>query len=129
MTGRLVDGDLTRAVIGAFYEVYNGLGFGLLECLYNSAMEVELRAHGIRVAREVAVGVEYKKIKIGFQRLDMLVEERVVVEAKATLDLHPSAHRQVYSYLRAARLEVGLLLHFGLEPKFHRIFNHVRARD
>jgi PD-(D/E)XK nuclease superfamily protein len=55
------------------------------------------------------------------QRLDMIVDERVVVETKSTYELHPAAQRQLYNYLRATRLEVGLLFHFGREPEFYRL--------
>ena len=58
---------------------------------------------------------------IAMERLDMIVDGKLVVEVKATAELHPSALRQTYSYLRATHLQVGLVLHFGLEPKFHRV--------
>ena len=117
----LVEEQLTRAVIGAFYEVYNTLGFGFLEQVYATALQREIAARGLRVAREVSVIVRYKGVALGAQRLDMVVDDRLVVEVKSALKLHPEAWRQVYSYLRATNLEVGLLLHFGAEPKFQRI--------
>ncbi len=117
----LVEEQLTRAVIGAFYEVYNTLGFGFLEQVYATALEREIATRGLRVAREVSVIVRYKGVALGAQRLDMVVDDKLVVEVKSPLKLHPEAWRQVYSYLRATNLEVGLLLHFGLEPKFHRV--------
>jgi GxxExxY protein len=117
----LIDETLTRSVIGAFFEVYNVLGFGLLEQVYAAALERELRARGHRVAREVAVPVMYKGELIARQRLDMLVDERLVVETKSTERLHPAAVRQLYNYLNATRLEVGLLLHFGPEARFYRV--------
>ena len=112
----------TRAVIGAFYESYNDLGFGFLEHIYVMALERELRDLGHRVAREVWVPVRYKGVELARHRIDMLVDDCVLVETKSTLDLHPAAKRQVYNYLAATRLEVGLLLHFGPEAKFHRIY-------
>ena len=117
----LHDEELTGSVIGAFYEVYNVLGVGLLESLYAAGLERELRARGHRVAREVAVRVAYKGAMIGWQRLDMLVDGRLVVEAKATERLHPVAVRQLRSYLHATGLAVGLLLHFGPEATFRRV--------
>jgi GxxExxY protein len=63
----------------------------------------------------------YDGVELGFQRLDLIVDQRVVVEAKSTSELHKHATRQVYNYLRATHLEVGLLLHFGLEPRFYRV--------
>lgn len=118
---KLLEEKLTRSVIGAFFDVYNALGFGFLEHLYVLALERELVARGHRVAREVVVRVSYKGEELGIQRLDMIVDERLVIETKATLELHKVAVRQVYNYLRATNLDVGLLLHFGPEPKFYRV--------
>src|SRR3954471_13665606 len=112
----LIDEQLTRSVIGAFYTVYNTLGFGFLERVYMMALERELRDRGHAVGREVYVPVCYKDTVISRQRIDMIVDERLVIEAKSTQELHNSAARQVYNYLRATRLQVGLLLHFGPKP-------------
>jgi len=117
----LLEEELTHSVIGGFYEVYNTFGYGLLEQVCMAALERELRARGHAVGREVHVPVFYKGEEIARQRIDMIVDERLVVEAKATQELHKSASRQVYNYLRVTRLQVGLLLHFGPEPSFHRI--------
>ncbi|MGH7651942.1 MAG: GxxExxY protein [Gemmatimonadaceae bacterium] len=117
----LIEERLTHSVIGAFFEVYNGLGFGFLEHLYVVALEHELVARGHRVARELCVRVMYKDSELGEQRLDMVVDDKLVVETKSTRKLYPGADRQVYNYLRATNLEVGLLLHFGPEPKFYRV--------
>ena len=119
--GELIEERLTQSVIGAFFEVYNNLGFGFLEHLYVMAMERELIARGHRVAREVSVNVIYKGDQLGSQRLDMIVDEKLVVEIKSTYDLHKAAPRQVFNYLKATNLEVGLLLHFGPEPRFYRM--------
>jgi len=119
--GELIEERLTHSVIGAFFEVYNTLGYGFLEHLYVRAMERELRARGHCVAREVAVRVMYKKSELGIQRLDLIVDDKLVVETKASTELHKAASRQLYNYLRATNLKVGLLLHFGPEPRFYRI--------
>lgn len=118
MTTQLFEPDLTHSVIGAFYEVYNHLGFGFLEHLYVMALERELRTRGHQVGREVGVRVMYKGEELGIQRLDMIVDEKLVVEVKAMLTLHKDAGRQVYNYLRASNLEIGILLHFGREARF-----------
>lgn len=117
---RFVLKDLTHSVIGAFYEVYNNLGFGFLEYIYVRALERELMERRHRVAREVSVPIFYKGMELARQRIDMIVDEKLVVETKATFDLHPGARRQLYNYLRGTNLEVGLVLHFGREPKAHR---------
>jgi GxxExxY protein len=84
------------------------------------ALERELRWRGHDVGREVYVPIHYKGEELTRQRIDMLVDGRLVVETKATVELHKSAHRQIYSYLCATGLQVGLLLHFGPEPAFYR---------
>ncbi|HEY8175837.1 MAG TPA: GxxExxY protein [Gemmatimonadaceae bacterium] len=110
---RLIEEELTYSVIGASHEVYNTLGFGFLEHIYVQGMERELRARGHKVSREVGVVVMYKGDELGTQRLDMVVDDKLVVEVKSTYELHKAASRQLFNYLRATRLEVGLLLHFG----------------
>lgn len=128
MANDLHEEALTHSVIGAFYEVYNTLKFGLLEPFYAKALERELTWHGHRVAREVSVTVLYKGEELGQQRLDMIVDEKLVVEIKSTYDLHRAATRQVLSYLRASYLKVGLLLHFGPEPAFYRLIDTDKRR-
>jgi GxxExxY protein len=117
----LVEEELTRSVIGAFYEVYKTLGYGFLEHIYKAALERELRSRGRQVGREVGIRVRYKGEELAWQRIDMIVDKKLIVEIKSTVDLHAGAKRQVYNYLRATHLRVGLLLHFGLEPRFYRI--------
>jgi GxxExxY protein len=117
---RLRSEELSRSIIGAFFKVYNSLGFGFLEHVYVMALERELRRRGHRVAREVAVQVRYEGEPICMQRIDMIVDDEIVVETKSTLDLHPAARRQLFNYLRATSLDVGLLLHFGPKPRVHR---------
>ena len=118
---QLIEEALTHSVIGAFYEVYNTLGFGFLEHVYMMALERELLARGHAVGREVYVPVCYKGEEISRQRIDMIVDERLILETKSTRELSKSASRQVYNYLRATRLQVGLLLHFGPDPAFYRL--------
>jgi GxxExxY protein len=126
---QLIEEELTRSVIGAFFTVYNTLGYGFLEKVYATALENELRARGHVVNREVPVEVYYEGVVIGVQRLDMVVDGKLVVEVKSTELLHPNAKRQLLNYLRGTTLEVGLLLHFGPQPKFHRVIhtNSLRA--
>jgi len=119
-TDKLLERELSHSAIGAFYEVYNALGFGFLESVYANALERELIARGHVVAREFAVRVLYKNDEVGFHRADMLVDERLVIEIKSSAVLAPSAQRQLLNYLRATNLDVGLLLHFGPEARFYR---------
>src|SRR5689334_16990130 len=116
--------DATRGIIDEFYYVYNKLGDGFLELHYAMAMERRLRLAGREVAREFAVQVMFDGEPLGFHRLDMLVDRSIIVEIKSTEVLAPHARRQLMNYLRATNLRVGLLLHFGREPRFLRVFNN-----
>ena len=118
----LAEEELTHLIIGAFFRVYNNLGFGFLEHVYAAALERELLQLGLRVAREYWVRIYYDGAELCQQRLDFVVNELVVVEIKSTVELHRSASRQLVSYLRATNLEVGLLFHFGPEAKFYRLY-------
>lgn len=121
MTKRdLIEEELTHSVIGAFYEVYNKLGFGFLESIYIAALEYELVKRGHRVAREVSFRVTYEGHVLGIQRVDMVVDDKLIVETKSTQELNRAAARQVFRYLRASNLRVGLLFHFGPEARFYR---------
>ncbi len=117
----LLEESLTHSAIGAFFEVYNTLGFGFLEHVYVRALEFELTHRGHHVSRESSVVVMYKGLEIARQRLDLVVEEKLVIETKSTFELHPAATRQLHNYLRGTSLEVGLLFHFGPKPRFHRL--------
>ena len=108
--------------IGAFYEVHNYLGFGFLEHHYVQTLEWELLQRGHRVAREVGIAMRYKHLELGYMRLDMLVDDRLIIEAKSSSVLPHYASRQIYNYLRASNLEIGLLLQFGPKPVFDRVF-------
>ena len=115
-----VEPELSRIIVGAFFQVYNDLGYGLSESLYAKALEVELQEQGCAVEREHLFEVVYRGREIGRQRLDMLVDRRVIVEVKSTEHLAYAAHRQLRSYVCASGLRLGILLHFGPKPAFFR---------
>jgi GxxExxY protein len=117
------EGELTGAIIGAFYECYNGLEFGYLESVYRRALVVELQAQGHSCVQEGLIEVLYKGVCVGTFRYDLLVDGKVLVEVKATDVLAPIAKRQLLNYLRGTRIEVGLLLHFGPKPQVFRCVN------
>jgi GxxExxY protein len=119
--GEHLEKELTGAVIGAFYETYNILDFGFLESVYKNALTFELKARGLFVQREVPVEVLYKGHRAGWHKLDLIVERRLAVELKATALLHSNDRRQLVNYLRATRLDVGILLHYGPEPEVQRL--------
>jgi GxxExxY protein len=121
MGEHLPQGRLTGAVIGAFFEVYNSLRFGFLEMVYARALELEFLARGIPHVREAALDVSYKGRRIALYRADFLVGGRLVVELKASQSVGDPDKRQLLNYLRATGMQVGLLLHFGPEARFHRV--------
>jgi GxxExxY protein len=117
----LVEGELTGKIIECFLKVYNKLDIGMLESVYRNALVVELSRQGLDARTEVPINVLYRDVEVGFFRMDMLVESKVAVEIKSTDLLAPNAKRQLLNFLRVSRLNVGLLLHFGPEPTFHRM--------
>ena len=117
----LLEGQLSGQIVECFHTVYNALDFGMLEGVYRNALVVELARRGIRARTEVPIEVLYRGVEVGFFRLDILVEEKIAVEIKATELLSPISKRQLLNYLRASTLDVGLLLHFGPRPKCHRL--------
>jgi GxxExxY protein len=112
----------TRSIIGAFYELYNILGCGFRESVYAGALERELRLRGHEVAREVWVRVYYKGEPVAWQRVDMLVDGVVAIEIKSTSTQTALGAQQLFNYLKATQLEVGLLFQFTARPKFYRLF-------
>jgi GxxExxY protein len=115
--------DRERSIIGAFYAVYNYYGYGLAESVYAGALEIELLDRGHTVVRELAVAVMYKGRHVAWQRLDTVVDDRVILEIKATEVLPRFAGRQLINYLHVTSFHLGLVLHFGPEPRFQRFID------
>ncbi len=105
--------QLTEKIIGAAIEVHRLLGPGLLESIYEEALCHELELLGIQIARQVEVDVHYKTLLIKGLRLDLIVEQEVIVELKAVSRLPEIAVAQTLSYLKATGLKRALLLNFG----------------
>jgi GxxExxY protein len=112
--------SLTDRIIKVFYEVYNHLGSGFLEKLYEKAMIIELEEAGLRVETQVSVAVSYKGRVIVDYALDLVVEDTVVLELKAVRIPTEEHAAQLMNYLRATKYEIGLLLNFGTKPKVRR---------
>jgi GxxExxY protein len=110
-----------EAIIGAFFTVYNELGYGFIESVYKRALVVELQARGISCEREVMFTVYYKGVDVGDYRADLVVEGKVIVEVKTADKIAPVHEIQVVNYLRAADVPVGLLLNYGPHPVFRRL--------
>jgi GxxExxY protein len=117
----LLHGDLTDQIIGGCYTVYKKWGFGFLETVYANSLAVELGRIGLRAKREVPVQLHYLGVPIGTYRIDMLVNDKVIVEVKSQRALSVADEKQLINYLKATDLEVGLLFNFGPEPKLQRI--------
>jgi GxxExxY protein len=125
----LLHAEITASIIDSFRLVHRELGFGYRELIYGLALERDLRSKGHRVEREVGVMVYFRGEPLARQRIDLLVDRKVVVENKATLRLRPADGAQLFSLLCGTDLEVGLLLHFGHKPDFHRLFFENRFKQ
>ncbi|WP_448189224.1 GxxExxY protein [Azospirillum sp. sgz301742] len=111
-----LDGEveaLTECIIGAGYEVHNGLGHGFVEAVYKKAFICELRRRGLDVGHEVPFQIDYEGDNVSTYYADLVIERRVIVELKAVESLLPIHGRQVLNYLRASGLRLGLLFNFG----------------
>jgi GxxExxY protein len=117
----LLEAEITRVVIGGFFDAYNQLGRGFLESVYEGAMEVVLKDAGLEVKRQFPIDVWFRGKRIGHFRADLLINDRLVVEIKRAKRIHSRHKGQVYNALKASRIELGLLVNFGPEPTFKRI--------
>ena len=113
--------ELTQVIIQVFYEVYNELGYGFLEWVYEEAILVVLREKGMTVEAQRPLPVWFRGGKIGDFRPDLIVGNTVVAELKAASALEPIHEAQLLNYLRASDIEVGLLLNFSPAPKIKRM--------
>ena len=119
--------ELTEKIIGVFYEVYNELGFGFLESVYEKAMIIALRSKGLEVEQQFPIPVWFRGQQIGAFAADILVEGCIIVELKSVRSFDPSHEAQLLNYLRATEMEIGLLLNFGIKPEIkRRVFDNPR---
>jgi GxxExxY protein len=128
-THDFLHGEITSSIIGSMQETHSELGYGYREHIYALALERLLVAKGHRVAREVAVMVYFRGEPLATQLLDMVVDDKVVVEIKTGEAIHKNATVQLFGYLCATTLEVGLLLHFGRSATAHRVFFENRLKN
>ena len=112
--------DKTDKIIKAFFNVYNKLGFGFLEKVYEHALLIELRKMGIEAVNQFMIKVHYDGVEVGNYFADLFVENCVIVEIKAAEGLIEEHEAQLINYLKATNIEVGLLLNFGKQPTFKR---------
>jgi len=122
--------EVTNRILRAFYTVYNELGYGYLERVYENAMLIELRKMGLSVTKQAPITVFYDSQAVGEYYADLLVEEAVIVELKAARAIDEAHQAQLLSYLKATDIEVGLLLNFGPKPdKQRKIYdNELKGR-
>jgi len=111
---------LTEQIIRIFYDVYNELGSGFLESVYREAMRLALSQAGLRVSTEVPVPVNFRGAVVGIFRADLIVNDIVLIELKACEQIIRQHESQAMHYLRATKIEVGLLMNFGPTPRFKR---------
>jgi len=109
----LLHKEITSKIIQAFYKVYNTLGYGFLEKVYENAMRIELGKSGIRVEQQKNIKVYYDSEQVGDYYADLLIENLIIVELKAAETICDEHETQLLNYLKATDIEVGLLINFG----------------
>jgi len=122
--------EITDKILRAFYTVYNTLGFGFLEKVYENAMIIELRNIGLACIKQQPVRVFYDELAVGDYFADIVVEGLVILELKAAEAIAEEHELQLINYLKATEIEVGLLLNFGRKPGFKRkVFSNKNKRS
>ena len=123
----MTENEISYKIIGAALEVHKNLGIGLLESAYETALVYELQNLGLKVKQQYSLALNYKEIEIdNAYRIDILVEEKVIVEVKSVLELNPIHFAQTNTYLKFTGLKLGLLINFKtqlLKDGIHRIVN------
>ncbi len=117
---KLLHSDITERIIKAFYHVYNTLGYGFLEKVYENALVLTLRKWGLTVAQQVPLKVYFENEVVGEYFADVIVVGCVIIELKASEAIDPGHEAQLVNYLKATDIEVGLLLNFGPKAEFRR---------
>lgn len=119
--------ELTGSILKLFYEVYNELGHGFLEKVFQNALYTELKINGFDVESQKQIKVYYKNVEVGEYYADLIVNDKVILELKATEVITEAREFQLLNYLKSTNIEVGLLLNFGKKPEFCRkVFQNYR---
>ncbi|HQU82626.1 MAG TPA: GxxExxY protein [Pyrinomonadaceae bacterium] len=119
--------EITGQIIKAFYKVYNTLGYGFLERVYENALFLELQEMGLNAVKQAPIKVFYNDQEVGEYFADLIVENCVIIELKAVENLLKVHEAQLLNYLKATEIEVGLLLNFGTTAEYRRkVFNNTR---
>jgi len=112
--------NITQSILNSFYKVYNTLGYGFLEKVYENSLRFELGKTGLNVKSQLSIPVVYENIIVGNYFADLAVDDKVIIELKACESLCIDHEIQLMNYLKATKFEVGLLLNFGKKPEFKR---------
>ena len=112
--------ELTKQIIGIYYNVYNELGYGFLEKVYHNAMTIELKKSGFEIEKKKRINVYYKNDLVGEYFPDIIVNNSIIIELKTVEHLLEVHESQVLNYLKATNCEVGIILNFGKDPQFIR---------
>lgn len=116
----LLYSEITGEIIKAFYKVYNTLGYGFLEKVYENALAFELEANNLRVETQLPIKVYYNSREVGEYFADIIVEGKVIVEIKTAVAIDKAHESQLLNYLKATEIEVGLILNFGQKAEYKR---------
>lgn len=116
----MLHSDLTEKIIQSFYTVYNSLGFGFLENVYEKSLLKELKESGLKADSQVPINVFYKKEWVGKYFADIIVEDLVIIELKTIDRLSPEHEVQILNYLKTTNIEIGLVLNFKYTPQIKR---------
>jgi GxxExxY protein len=124
----MTENDISYKIRGAIFNIYNALGPGLLESVYVAALIFELKKEGLKVKKEVPVHVYYEgeKLEVGF-RLDLLVENKVIIEVKSVENLAEVHHKQVLTYLKLTKLKLAILVNFNVDNIKSGIYRKVNG--
>ena len=112
--------ELTEKIINAFYKVYNTLGYGFLEKVYENALFIELESIGLNIKKQEPIKVYYEEKEVGVYFADLIVNDTIIIELKAAESFCEENELQLVNYLKATEIEVGLLLNFGKKPEVKR---------
>lgn len=121
--------EITDKIIKAFYEVYNELGFGFLELVYEKALYIVLKSYGLTVEKQKKIAVFFRRQIVGEYKADLIVAGKVIIEIKAAKSLTPEHEAQILNYLKSTEIEVGLLMNFGEKPVFKRFAFDNKRKD
>ena len=120
VVNELKHGNITEKILATFFRVYNVLGYGFLEKVYENALLIELKKLGLPAVAQLPIRVFYDNMVVGEYFADLLVDNAIIIEIKAAKTIIPEHEAQLLNYLKATQLEVGLILNFGPKAEFSR---------